>query len=147
MKATADQWRLRWILGGLVLVSTAIGLVSWGVRNPALEGRAHGERKERWTGRTFAKQTEVHLQPTASSMAPGWDSERVWSGLDDWEPFVAADPSSTYVYQMTTRFNDTMSAVMIRASSDSGKTWGSAQFVAPVNEWQADPQVAVANDG
>jgi hypothetical protein len=80
-------------------------------------------------------------------LEPGWDSERVWSGEDDWEPFVSADPSSDYVYQMTTRFSHLESAVVFRSSSDNGASWGQDRILGPVNEWQADPQVAVANDG
>jgi hypothetical protein len=110
-------------------------------------GRPHGERKERSTGRNFATQTDVQTQPRASAAAPGWDSERVWSGQDDWEPFVAADRSSSYVYQMTTRFNARLSGIFIRRSADGGKTWYPDQLIAPVDVWQADPQVQVDANG
>jgi len=76
---------------------------SWGVfdwNQFFLGQRHHGERKKRFTGRDFAAQTDVEKLPRASTTAPGWDSERVWSGHDDWEPFVAADRSSSYVYEM-----------------------------------------------
>ena len=36
--------------------------------------------------------TKVELVASPSSAAPGWDSERVWSAYDDWEPAIAADP-------------------------------------------------------
>jgi len=109
--------------------------------------RHHGERKERFTGRDFAAQTDVEKLPGASTTAPGWDSERVWSGHDDWEPFVAADRSSSYVYEMVTRFNSQVSGIFIRASSDGGRTWLADQLIAPIHRWQADPQVQVAADG
>ena len=137
---------LKLLAGAALIGAIFVTSVFWMAKssNPS---RAHGERKERWSGRTFAGQTDVQTQPVASRTAPGWNSERVWSGQDDWEPFIAADPSSNYVYQLTTRFDPRFSAVVFRRSSDNGATWDSDQFIAPVNVWQADPQIQVANDG
>ena len=90
-------------------------------RNFESAGRRHGERKERSTGLSLTAQTDVQTRPRSSAAAPGWDSERVWSGNDDWEPFVAADRSSSYVYQMTTRFNAQLSGIFIRRSADGGE--------------------------
>ncbi len=112
-----------------------------------LHGRRHGERKERSSGRDFSASTDVQTRPGVSAAAPGWDSERVWSGHDDWEPFVAADRSSPYVYQMVTRFNAQVSGIFIRRSPDGGASWLPDQLIAPINVWQADPQVQVAADG
>ena len=47
-------------------------------------GAAHGKR---------VKQLAVQAAPTTS----GFDSERLWSTGDDWEPAIAADPSSSRV--------------------------------------------------
>ena len=110
-------------------------------------GRHRGERKEYSTGRDFAAQTDVQIHPRSSATASGWDSERVWSGHDDWEPFVAVDRSSDYVYQMVTRFNATVSGIFIRRSPNNGQTWDPDQLIAPVTTWQADPQIQVAADG
>ncbi len=111
------------------------------------DGRRHGERKERGSGRSFAAETEVKATASRSAVAAGWDSERVWSGNDDWEPFVAADRSAPFVYQMTTRFQGSMSGIFIRRSTDGGATWDLDRIVAPATRWQADPQVQVAGDG
>ncbi len=111
------------------------------------QGRRHGERKEHASGRNFSAQTEVRAKASRSAVAPGWESERAWSGSDDWEPFVAADRSGPFVYQMTTRFSDNVSGIFIRRSSDGGVTWEADRLVAPVTKWQADPQVQVAADG
>src|SRR3954466_15894410 len=47
----------------------------------------------------------IGLAPLAAqAAAPGWSSEARWSGSDDWEPTIAADPSSNWVYQATTRY-------------------------------------------
>ncbi|HEY4282493.1 MAG TPA: sialidase family protein, partial [Chthoniobacterales bacterium] len=133
-------WALPLCLGGaLLLISAFKGI--WSAHRP------HGERKERWSGKNFAAQTDVQAQGRPSATASGWDSERVWSGGDDWEPFTATDKSSNYVYQMTTRFNTTVSGIFIRRSTNGGTTWKADQLIAPIDMWQADPQVKVAANG
>lgn len=136
----------RWIWGLPLTLGIALICVH-GLRDSITAERPHGERKERSTGLTFATQTDVQARPANSMTAPGWDSERVWSGKDDWEPFVAADPSSSYIYQMTTRFNRKLSGIFIRRSTNNGATWEPDQLIAPVDEWEADPQVQVDGNG
>ena len=128
-----------------VLLVLAIVGVAWATTRETTP--AHGERKMRSTGRNFATQTDVQKQPRASDAATGWDSERVWSGQDDWEPYVGADRTSNYVYQMTTRFNERRSGIFIRRSADSGQTWDADHLVRRVQVWQADPQVQVDANG
>jgi len=135
-----------WFLA-LPLIAGATLLLFYAWTGFRADSQPHGERKERTSGRNFSKQTEVQMFPRASTAAPGWDSERVWSGQDDWEPFVAADRSSSYVYQMTTRFNARLSGIFIRKSDDGGRTWYPDHLIAPITEWQADPQVQVADNG
>src|SRR5439155_26815681 len=63
-----------------------------------------GKGKKIGSGRSYVEETTVAVTPTPAA-APGWDSERVWSGQDDWEPGVAVDPvNPNYVYQLTTRY-------------------------------------------
>src|SRR5436305_4503461 len=114
---------------------------------PSVQARTHGERKERSTGGEFLAETDVRQTRVSSAVALGWDSERVWSGHDDWEPFVAADKSSSCVYQMVTRFGAQVSGIFIRRSLDGGASWFADQLIAPINVWQADPQVQLADDG
>src|SRR5947207_3520369 len=72
-------------------------------------------------------------KPQAPPAPSGFASEQVWnSGTNDWEPMVAADPSSNYVYQMTTRYGGVKACgqgmqhcIYFRASSNNGTTWGS----------------------
>lgn len=134
-------------LSAAALVSAAVFLLV--VAGVELErgGRRHGERKVNGSGLSFAGQTELRAAASRSMFAAGWDSERVWSGSDDWEPFVAADRSSPFVYQMTTRFQGNKSGIFIRRSRDGGATWEADRIVAPATKWQADPQVQVADDG
>ncbi len=91
--------------------------------------------------------------PTAVSFA----SEQPFPGTGAyWEPTVAVDPSSSYVYQAVTFINASKScpgcpgtAIFIRASPDGGATWGPAHpiYLAGGNGWQYDPQLKVATDG
>ena len=112
-----------------------------------------GKTKKVWAGKSYRAQTVVAATPTPAAAA-GFDSERVWSGEDDWEPAVAADPSSDYVYQLTTRYSGVKACkgcpfpVMIfRSSSDGGASWNPDQFLAVTKKAQNDPQIEVANDG
>ena len=108
--------------------------------------------KKVWTGRSFARETHVDRFPSASPVAPGFDVERVWSGHDDWEPAIAVDRSSQYVYQLTTRFTGPhpcsgcpLPAIVFRSSSDAGATWSADQFLAATGKRQADPEIEVAD--
>jgi hypothetical protein len=92
----------------------------------------------------------------AHAASPGWASETRWSANDDWEPTIAADPSSNWVYQATTRFGGPKAcsscpgvAIIVRASSDGGTTWGPDRFVCACKnvKSQADPTLAVSNTG
>ena len=130
----------KWFWGLPLFLSAALLLV-YGLNGLRAGGPPHGERKEHSTGRDFAAQTDVQLQPRASATAPGFASERVWSGHDDWEPFVAADRSSSYVYQMTTRFNTRLSGIFIRRSTDGGEDMG------PGSAHRADHRLAGRSAG
>ena len=112
-----------------------------------------GETKKVWAGKSYRNQTVVEAAP-APAAAAGFDSERVWSGEDDWEPAVAADPSSNWVYQMTTRYSGPKACkgcpfpvIIFRSSSDGGATWNPDRFLAVTKKSQNDPQIEVASDG
>jgi BNR repeat protein len=77
-------------------------------------------------------------------------SERRWGDGSDnrWEPVVAADPSSSWIYEMTT--GQRPDYLLFRASSDRGATWFSTRHICRHGTrvpFQYDPQIAVANDG
>jgi hypothetical protein len=135
------------LLMGLTLFLSVCLLLLYGLDSSQSTSQPHGERKEGSSKRNFAAQTDVEPYPRPSLALPGWDSERVWSGQDDWEPFIAADRSSSYVYQMTTRFDARVSGIFIRRSTDGGRSWNPDQLIAPIEVWQADPQVEVADNG
>jgi hypothetical protein len=112
-----------------------------------------GETKKVWTGKSFREQTRVVKIPSPSA-AVGFDVERVWSGEDDWEPAVAADPGSNFVYQMTTRYSGPKACkgcpfpvIVFRSSSNGGATWSADKFLAITKKKQNDPQIEVGTDG
>ncbi len=88
---------------------------------------------------------------------PTFDSEQPFPGGGAyWEPTIAADPSSSYVYQAVTYINASKTcsgcpgtAIFLRSSKDGGATWGEARPVslARGRGWQFDPQIKVATDG
>ncbi|MEO8330640.1 MAG: sialidase family protein, partial [Candidatus Nanopelagicales bacterium] len=76
---------------------------------------------------TFGTAREIVNHP-----APGWSGEQLLNhGTDDWEPAVAADPGSPYVYILTTRYGEPKTCpshcptpyIPISISADGGKTW------------------------
>ena len=147
------RWNLR---VAAVLVPLALLLVGWSVNESKMsKARATGEQKKVSSGLSFAAQTVVQATPVpAAPPGGGWDSERVMSGQDDWEPAVGADPvNSNYVYQLTTRYtgpkacgNCKLPAIILRRSADGGATW-TEQFLAQTTKKQYDPQIEVASSG
>ena len=72
---------------------------------------------------------------------------------DDWEPAIAADPNSPYVYLLTTRYTGPTACgnkcplpyIMLKVSSDGGVTWGPDRFICTCSRVgaQADPIIEV----
>ncbi len=95
--------------------------------------------------------------PTRFAPAAGWQSETVWNAAqNDWEPAIATDPSSNYVYQATTRYGGPKAcsacpgtAIIVRTSSDSGVTWGADHYLCACKNVKAqnDPVLAVSTAG
>ena len=89
--------------------------------------------------------------------APAFADEQPFPGTGAyWEPTIAVDPGSSYVYQAVTYINASKTcsacpgtAVFVRASPDGGQTWGPAHpiYLAGGKGWQFDPQLKVATDG
>jgi hypothetical protein len=97
-----------------------------------------------------AQSNRVALLASAPSKNAGFETERLWGapGRDDWEPVNAADPSSGWVYQMTTKQRPNF--LLFRSSDDGGTTWNRSRHVCRRGikpHFQFDPQVAVARDG
>jgi hypothetical protein len=93
------------------------------------------------------------IEPIVRKPAPGWAGERIWRRrTDDWEPALAADPSSPYVYMLTTRYGWRTAcgrcpspAIILRVSDDGGVTWGNDRFLCRCRgiRSQHDPEIEV----
>jgi hypothetical protein len=89
---------------------------------------------------------------------PGWTTEHAWNvRADDWEPALAADPSSPFVYALATRYTGPARcpscrspSIVLRVSADGGRTWRHDRFLcvcAGSDRGQYDPQVVVDANG
>ena len=104
--------------------------------------------------------------PAAAATAGhgGWTTEQRWGPHDDWEPNIAADPSSSWLYQMTTQYGGHRvcrprmnHCILFRSSPDRGRTWQRA-IIMPRKQcppgkscrlaaWQNDPGITVSSSG
>jgi hypothetical protein len=119
------------------------------------------ERAEATRARMEAMQNFPERTGTADSAPvkhiPGatWAGAQKFGNQNDWEPDIAADPSSNYVYWVTTRYGDRAcnkcpnAGLVYRVSPDNGNTWGPVKYECKCKgaAWQADPQVEVADNG
>ena len=114
-------------------------------------GCSVAERREErggkvWTGVDQSGSVEVRPFPQASERSAGFDEQRLASGFDDWEPFVAADRNSAWVYQLVTRYAGGLVDIVLRRSPDSGATWEERR-IPRTGASQYDPQIAVDDHG
>jgi hypothetical protein len=93
----------------------------------------------------------------------GWMPEQRWSRMNDWEPNIAAGPSS-WLYQMTTQYGGPSACrpqmnhcILFRSSPNRGRTWHHSTVMnrrqCPPDkpcrqaDWQNDPVLAVSASG
>jgi hypothetical protein len=88
-----------------------------------------------------------------AAAASSFANEALWSSSDDWEPNVATDPSSAYVYEITTRYSNKFCAsgqghcMAFRSSASGGASWSGDSRMCPCKAAQNDPVMKVATDG
>ncbi|HJS25783.1 MAG TPA: hypothetical protein VJ913_01495, partial [Actinomycetota bacterium] len=95
-------------------------------------------------------------QPAVVAASPGWTGAQLMGATtDDWEPAVAADPGSGFVYLITTRYgepkpcpgNCPVPHVAIEISGDNGLTWSQGvPLCACKGSGQFDPIIEVVPD-
>src|SRR3954447_1347871 len=150
-----------WLVGiVLVLCAVAAALaVGRGAGGEEQEGKGDPDRDVAALRiAAFHGNAVKRVTAQAAVTATGFDSERLWSTGDDWEPAVAVDPSngSSWVYQMTTRYGGPKAcsscsnpAIIFRSSSNGGTSWNADTFICACKNVKAqnDPQLAVATDG
>jgi hypothetical protein len=93
----------------------------------------------------------------ARAAAPGWAGEQLVGGTDnDWEPTIAAAPSSSNVYVMYNRFGGAKAcqhcpspAMLVQVSTNGGQTWGPQHFICTCSgvSSQYDPTLKVTTGG
>lgn len=94
------------------------------------------------------------IEPIVAAAAPGWSGEQLASPTaDDWEPAIAAAPTTPWVYMMTTRYTGPNACgnrcptpyIVLRRSNDGGATWMADQFLCECRgqKGQFDPIVEV----
>lgn len=154
-------WRERTIKRARPFVGRALLALVWLAAGVALlfsraapAASSVGEAEKEGSGRSLAGQVDIAAAPVASASAAGFAAARLWSGEDDWEPATAADPSSAYIYQLTTRYTGPAAcarcaqpAIIFRRSADGGATWEPDRFIKPSRRTQNDPMIEVATDG
>jgi hypothetical protein len=99
----------------------------------------------------FGRSERVVARP-----ADGWLGERpLEAGTDDWEPAVAADPSSPWVYVLATRYGEAKPCpgncptpfIVLERSRDGGRTWSDGvPICACKGSGQFDPIIEVVPD-
>jgi hypothetical protein len=119
------------------------------------------ERVEAWeaalaAGKAGQTKPKTYLTGAAAPAATGWVGEfPIDTTVDDWEPAVAADPNSSYVYVLTTRYgtekpcpgNCPTPWIALTVSVDNGATWSPARpLCACKGGGQFDPIIEVVPD-
>ena len=114
------------------------------------EQRLEALREARAAGRFGRAQRVAYLAATS------WVGERVLDPRkDDWEPAVAADPGSSFVYLITTRYGEAKPCpgncptpfIVLAISDDNGQTWSDAEpLCACKGSGQFDPVIEVVPD-
>ena len=90
----------------------------------------------------------------ATLAATGWAGEVQIANEDTWEPHIAADPSSAYVYALYNRYGITCQKcpnpqMEIRISADGGQTWAPEKPICTCSgvAGQYDPVLATTASG
>jgi hypothetical protein len=110
-----------------------------GARTEGGNGAEEVQEESEVTAERLAAFQEARAARTFGGAAAPSDPAQGWAGstvvnpnVDDWEPAVAADPTSPYVYVLTTRYGQPKTCpshcptpyITLTISSDGGATWG-----------------------
>jgi hypothetical protein len=96
--------------------------------------------------------------PAGAAPPAKWTGEQLISGAhDSWEPMIAADPSSSYVYAFYFRYSGPLACqsrcpnppAVVQSSPDGGTTWNPPVFVCACKgvQGQFDPTIKVTSTG
>ena len=151
-------------LAAIALVTAAAFLAAGnGGATLLTPGRARAERIEQATATdrrlNAAKDARRsgrlgQTEPIVTAASPGWAGEQLASPTaDDWEPAIAAHPTASWVYMLTTRYTGPNACgnrcptpfLVLRRSNDGGATWMPDQFLCACRgqKGQFDPIIEV----
>ncbi len=142
----SDRWALIAVavaLGGLLAAGTGL-----------LAGQDAAPKPKKPGSGLSVSGLSASPEAAAAPAPSGFDIERVASAYDDWEPAVATDPMTSYVYQITTRYSGPAACkgcpfpvLIFRSSSNGGATYGPDRFLYLSKNKQNDPQIQIATNG
>jgi len=150
------------VIAGVLLVTrwrsadgSSAAAVSAGPTEPRADGLEEGgdpdAAAENHVGTTRVRN---RVLAPATLAATGWAGEVQVANEDTWEPHIAADPSSPYVYAMYNRYGITCRKcpnpqMEIRISADGGQTWAPEKPICTCSgvAGQWDPVLATTASG
>ena len=138
--------------------ATAVSAPTSGEEPGEEEGDGDAEFERGMARQEAAQSAPLQTAPVQASPASGWAGSTRFSATgNDWEPAVAAAPNSGSVYVLTTRYGGTKAcrsacpdpALILRVSSDYGKTFGSESYLCACKNVKAqnDPEMVVLPNG
>jgi len=138
----------------LVLLTALGAVVFFGCSLLREESIVSGKRRLVPETAPIDGQLTIRARPTDSQSNNGFEAERLWGPYNDWEPAIAIDRATGYVYQLTTRYDGPEPCkrcagpyIIFRRSGDGGATWEADQFLTPFRKSHNDPQIEVAGKG
>ena len=151
----SSRTRARSIRPVILVLLTVIGaVVFFGCSFLRGESIVSGKRRPVPEAALIEGQVTIQARPTDSQSNNGFEAERLWGPYNDWEPAIAIDRATGYVYQLTTRYDGPEPCkrcagpyIIFRRSNDGGATWEADQFLTPFRKSHNDPQIEVAGDG
>ncbi len=141
------------MLKRVVLVAVVVGVGLVGIQTATRHGSQSRAKADFALSGSQSGTSGSSGRVQGQAAPAGFPSETLWSSSNDWEPSVATDPSSSYVYEMTTRYTNKFCGkgvahcMAFRSSSDGGTTWSADKTVCPCTASQNDPVMRVASDG
>ena len=122
-------------------------------QSEGVEARIAAWEAAKKAGTAGQTKPKSYLTGAAAPSSTGWAGELpIDTTVDDWEPAIAADPHSSYVYLLTTRYgtdkpcpgNCPSPWIALTVSADNGVTWSAARpLCACKGGGQFDPIIEV----
>ena len=154
MRQRANTSRTRFVLVAVVLVG-CLGGAAWFAVPREHEGAGDPDRAPgAHVGSPAGYASRNAVSAPAAVPAAGWVGESQLANEDTWEPTIAADPSSPYVYAMYNRYGPACGhscpnpAMYLRVSADGGVSWSAERLMCSCKtQGQYDPVLTTTSSG